>query len=99
VRPELHGITSLGLLLLSVALAWAAAFLTWWVRGILYLAICAVCLAAILCAFCAKRPCQVRYGRIVPGKLAALVSREPGRSTKLESTVFCGGAASGIGIA
>jgi hypothetical protein len=87
MRTEFHGITSIGLTMFAIAIASVAAFLTSWVLGVLYLAICAVSLAAILFAFCAKCPCQLHCGHVIPGKLAALVSRQPGPYSKLETAV------------
>jgi hypothetical protein len=87
VRSEFHGIASLGLILFAIVTAAAAAFLTWWLLGVSYLAICAVCLAAILYAFCAKCPCQAHCSHVIPGKLAVLWSREPGPYSKLETAV------------
>ena len=84
MRTEFHGIMSIGLTMFAIAIAAVAAFLTSWVLGGLYLAICAASLAAILYAFCAKCPCQLHCGHVIPGKLAALVSRQPGPYSKLE---------------
>lgn len=87
MRTEFHGIVSIGLTTFAIAIASVAAFQTSWVLGVLYLAICTLSLGAILYAFCAKCPCQLHCGHVIPGKLAALVSRQPGPYTKLETAV------------
>ena len=90
MRSELPGLTSIGLLAVAIVLATVGAFMTWWVLAVLYVAICAVCLAGILYVFCAKCPCQAHCGHVIPGKLAALVGREPGPYSELENAVVAG---------
>lgn len=85
MRSVLHGMVSLGLVAVTIVIATVAAFQTWWALGVLYLATCAVCLAAILYAFCAKCPCKAHCAHVIPGKLAALASREAGPYSRLET--------------
>lgn len=85
MATRFHGVTSLGLVLVAIVLAAVAAFLTSWVLGLAYLAVCAVAPAGILVAYCAKCPCQSHCGHLFPGKLAMrFLDRQPGPYTPAE---------------
>ena len=85
MSAQFHGLTSIGLILLAVAIALALAFQTSWLLGAGYLAAGLLSLVAIVYAFCAKCPCQAHCGHVLPGKLAArFTSRRPGPYTRVE---------------
>jgi hypothetical protein len=85
MRSRFHGITSIGLLLVAIAIAVVVMFRTSLVLGVVYLVVCAVAPGAVLYAYCARCPCQTNCGHVFPGKLAAaLTNRQPGPYTKVE---------------
>jgi hypothetical protein len=83
-----HGVTSIVLMGVATVLAAITALRTSWLLGALYLALAALGLAGVLYAYCAKCPCRLHCGHVVPGKLvSAFVKREPGPYTKFEIAV------------
>jgi len=81
---QLHGITSLGLVAISVLIAIAVIFWMSWPWGIGYLLITAAAIITILYAFCAKCPCRHHCGHVLPGKAASRFSRPPGPYNLME---------------
>jgi hypothetical protein len=84
-NTRFHGITSIGLVGISIALAAIVMFQASLVLGIVYVAGCALAPLAIAYAFCAKCPCRGQCAHVLFGKLAlALTDRRPGPYTPLE---------------
>jgi hypothetical protein len=87
---QLHGITSLGLVLAAIVLAAVVMFQVSWALGVVYLLICAVALLAILYGYCAKCPCRIHCGHVFPGKAAMIFkNRPPGPYTTVELAITC----------
>ena len=83
-----HGLFSIGLVVMAVALAAVTALLTSSVLGLGYLALSALALLGIFYAFCAKCPCRLSCGHVLPGMLASrFVSCEPGPYSKVETAI------------
>lgn len=88
MRLQLHGITSLGLVLATIILAAVVMFQVSWALGVVYLVICVVASLAILYAYCAKCPCRIHCGHVFPGKTAMVFkNRPPGPYTTVELAI------------
>lgn len=88
MNSQSHGVASLCLVAATIVLATVAGFLTSWVLGVVYLALCLAALAGILYAFCAKCPCQAQCGHVIPGKVTRILAqRDPGPYTAVELAV------------
>ena len=77
-HTRLHGLASLGLVGVAILLAAGVLFQTAFALGLLYLGTTAASLTTILYAFCAKCPCKVHCGHVLPGKAAKFFKRRPG---------------------
>lgn len=87
MESRLHGMVSIGLLGAAISLAVVSGFVTSWIWGVVYLVVSGVGLMGVVYAFCAKCPCQENCGHVFPGKLAALMERQPGPYTRVEMAV------------
>jgi hypothetical protein len=85
MNARFYGVTSIGLVGVSIVIAAVVIFQGSWLLGIAYLAGCGLGLLAIVYAFCAKCPCRGQCAHVVFGKLAlALTDRRPGPYTRAE---------------
>ena len=88
MRIQLHGITSLGLVLAAIVLAAVVMFQVSWALGVVYLVICVAALLVILYAYCAKCICRTHCGHVFPGKASMVFkNRQPGPYTTVEMAV------------
>lgn len=83
-RTKFHGITSISWVAVAIVIAAVTAFLASRVLAIVYLVVCVVALTSVLFAYCAKCPCRTHCSHVFPGKLAALLARQPGPYTSIE---------------
>ncbi len=88
-----HGVTSLLWVGIAIGLAAVVLFRESVLLGVVYLAICAAGGTAVLYAYCAKCPCKVHCGHVLPGIMATRFDRTPGPYTPAEYAVV------GIGLA
>jgi hypothetical protein len=80
---KFHGLMSLGLVGGAVVIAAVTAFAESLLLGVVYVAICAVAVVAVINSYCAKCPCKANCGHVIPGKLALMLThRKPGPFTK-----------------
>ncbi len=79
-----HGLTSLGLVGVALALAAIAMFQASWGLGGLYLVVCVVAPGVILYTYCAKCPCKGRCAHVLLGWGAGFFEREPGPYSRVE---------------
>ena len=83
MSTKFHGLMSLGLVGAAVVIAAVTAFAESLLLGVVYLAVCAGAIAAVINAYCAKCPCKANCGHVIPGKLALMLThRRPGPFTK-----------------
>jgi hypothetical protein len=70
MQTNTHGLISLFLIFMAIAVALGAVFPKSLALGALYLVIVAVCFANILISYCAKCPCRDKdCSHVIPGKL------------------------------
>jgi hypothetical protein len=81
---RVHGLTSLGLVGIAIGIAAAVLFQTTFALGLLYLGITVASATAVLYAYCAKCPCKVHCGHVLPGLAAKRFQRRPGPYSTLE---------------
>lgn len=81
---RVHGLMSLALVGIAVALGAFALFRESAALGVVYLAICAGGSTAIIVAYCAKCPCKAHCGHVLPGTAAMRFNRRPGPYTPSE---------------
>ncbi len=81
---RVHGVFSIMLIGIAVAIAAGVLFAIapGWVAA--YLALCALGGSGVVYAFCAKCPCKVRCGHVLPGLTARLFPRQPGPYARWE---------------
>jgi len=84
MTKRFHGITSILLVAVAIAIAAVATFRASWVLGVVYLALCAVSLLTIVYAYCAKCPCKEHCAHVLLGKAAMAFDRQPGPYTATE---------------
>ncbi|RPI77942.1 MAG: hypothetical protein EHM45_07355 [Desulfobacteraceae bacterium] len=77
MNKSFHGIASLGLAGIAMAVAAVSLFRISWIWGAVYLAVCAAGCAAILHAYCAKCPCRARCGHVFPWQVARFFKNRP----------------------
>jgi hypothetical protein len=78
MKTRFHGITSLILAGVAIALGAFAMFQTAVWIGVGYLLICAIATPVVLYAYCAKCPSKTQCAHVLPGKAAMLFKRQPG---------------------
>lgn len=83
-RTQAHGVSSLILGGICVALGAAAMFLWWWPLGVAYISSAALAAFSIIYGYCSKCPCQDECGHVFPGKIARVFKRVPSPYTWLE---------------
>lgn len=84
---RVHGVLSIVLVGVAVAVAAVVLFGISPGLGVGYLALGAVGMLGIVYAFCAKCPCKARCGHVLPGLVARLFPRQPGAYTRWEVAV------------
>ena len=88
LSARFHGVVSIGLVGVAVALAAVVMFQVSVALGVVYLMGCAVAPLGIVYAYCAKCPCRSHCAHVVFGKLAvALTDRQPGPYSRGEVAV------------
>jgi hypothetical protein len=87
-KQRLHGVVSLGLVGVSIGIALVVMFRAAWGWGVLYVAISAASGYGIVYAYCAKCPCKVRCGHVLPGKAAQRFKRQPGPYTATDNMIL-----------
>ena len=92
MTKRFHGITSLLLAAIAIAIAVATAFQTSWVLGSVYLSICLLAPPAIIYAYCAKCACKAHCAHVLPGPGPKLFFRalKSSRSTSPSRSVSPG---------
>jgi len=78
MSSRVHGVLSTVLIGMAVAVAAAVLFGIAPGLGAGYLALSVAGMLCIVYAFCAKCPCKVRCGHVLPGLIARLFPRQPG---------------------
>lgn len=87
MSSRVHGILSLVLVGVAVAVAAVVLFRQSPGWGVGYLALSAVGGGGMIYAFCAKCPCRVRCGHVLPGLITRLFPRQPGPYARWEIAV------------
>ncbi len=89
MKTQIHGVTSLGLILVANVMAIVTLFLSSWGWGVVYLGGGLAALGGILYAYCAKCPCRTHCGHVIPGKIVvALTNRQTGPYTPVEFAIL-----------
>jgi len=83
-NSKFHGVTSVILAGIAIAIAVIAMFQSAIWAGIGYVFFCIIASTIIIYGFCAKCPCKEQCGHIFPGKAAMLFKRQPGPYSKIE---------------
>jgi hypothetical protein len=73
---KFHGITSLVLISIATLIGLVAMALSWWVFGLIFLAVIIVAPQALLRTYCAKCPCKAHCGHVFPGKAAMAFAKD-----------------------
>jgi hypothetical protein len=88
MSERVHGLLSLGLTGIGIAIAAVVAFAQAAWLGLGYLALCGVAAVGILYAYCARCTCRAHCAHVIPGKLAGRFRRQKtGPYTPLEIAV------------
>jgi hypothetical protein len=87
-KQQWHGVVSLGLMGVSIGIALVVMVRASWVWGALYGGISVVSGYGIIYAYCAKCPCKVRCGHVLPGIVARRFKRQVGPYTATDNTIL-----------
>lgn len=88
MSKQFHGISSIILVGVSIAIAAVALFMTSWMLGAGYLVLSIAAGQLIIRAYCAKCPCKAHCAHVLPGKVAMNISRTPGPYTPAEMAIL-----------
>jgi hypothetical protein len=81
-------VVSLGLVGISIGIALVVMFRAAWGWGVLYAGVSVASGYGIVYAFCAKCPCKVRCGHVLPGMVAQRFKHQPGPYTTTDNTIL-----------
>jgi hypothetical protein len=98
MSSRVHGVLSTVLIGVAVAVAAVVLFGITPGLGAGYLALSAAGMLCIVYAFCAKCPCKVRCGHVLPGLIARLFPRQPGPYARWEIALMLVGLVLIVGL-